>query len=224
MAKKSRKNITTVREHTLHVPVSEKNPSGVTIRDQHLRRLPGTYLKRGEIVEIFRNYERRGISYPTSGKIPEHKNSDKYDELIAVWTDFFNEKLKTDPPLDPDIFKALLASESGFRVHTPENKIAFGIAQITKQAWAILQNPKGETKEFIFSDIRQKDLRDPGFAIPMGIRWLIYKSKRAAAKLGRQPTHEDIILEYKGLLKSKTSYKEKALKSYRYYYELLKSK
>ena len=146
-------------------------------------------MKRREIGQVFKNYERRGIFYPTSGKIPEHKNSDKYDELIAVWTAFFNEKLKTDPPLNPDIFKALLASESGFRLHTPENKIAFGIAQITKQAWEILQNPK-----------------------------------RAAAKLGRQPTHEDFILEYKGLLKSKTSYKDKALKNYRYYYELLKSK
>ena len=224
MAKKSRKKITTVREHTLHVPVSEKNPTGVTIRDQHLRRLPGTYLKRREIGEVFKNYERRGIFYPTSGKIPEHKNSDKYDELIAVWAAFFNEKLKIDPPLDPDIFKALLASESGFRLYTPENKIAFGIAQITKQAWEILQNPKGEAREFIFNDIRQKDLRDPNIAIPMGIRWLMYKSKRAAAKLGRQPTHEDIILEYKGLLKSKTSYKDKALKNYRYYYELLKTK
>lgn len=58
----------------------------------------------------------------------------------------------------------------------------------------------------------------------MGVRWLLYKAKRAEAKLGRQPSHEDIILEYKGLSKSKTQYKDKALESYRYYYGLLKSK
>lgn len=123
-----------------------------------------------------------------------------------------------------EVFKALLASESTFRHHTPENKTAFGIAQITKLTWSILQDPKGEATEFVFSDIRQKDLRDPNIAIPMGIRWLMYKSKRAAAKLGKQPSHEDIILEYKGLLKSKTPYKDKALESYRYYYGLLKNK
>ncbi len=192
--KKIKKKITTVREHPLQVPVSEKNPKGITIRDRHLRRLPGTYLKRDEINEIYKIHSRKDIAYPTSGKIPEHKTADEYDELIAVWADYFNNKLKTDPPLDPDVFKALLASESGFRLHTPKNKIAFGIAQITKQTWEILQNPKGEAKEFIFNDIRQKDLRDPSIAIPMGVRWLMYKSKRAAAKLGRQPSHEEIIL------------------------------
>ncbi len=62
-----------------------------------------------------------------------------------------------------------------------------------------MQVAKGEAKEFVFSNIRQKDLIDPIVAIPMGVRWLMYKSKRAAAKLGKQPSHEDIILEYKGL-------------------------
>lgn len=116
-------------------------------------------------------------------------------EICWIGTDYFNAKLNTNPSFDPDVFKALLASESGFRLHTPENKIAFGIAQITKQTWIILQDPKVEAKEFIFNDIRPKDLKDPTIAIPMGIRWLMYKSKRAAAKLGRQ--------KYYGKLKSK---------------------
>lgn len=222
--KKVKKKITTVREHPMQVLVSKKNPTGVTIRDQHLRRLPGTYLKREDIEGVFKGHNRKGISYPTAGKISEHKAADDYDELIAVWTDYFNTQLKTDPPFDPDVFKALLASESGFRLHAPENKIAFGIAQITKQTWTILQDPKGEAKDFIFNDIRQKDLKDPAIAIPIGIRWLMYKAKRAAAKLGRQPTHEEIILEYKGLLKSKSQYKKDALSSYRKYYGKLKSK
>jgi hypothetical protein len=76
---KANKKVTTVREHPLRVPVSEKNPVGITIRDRHRRRLPGTYLKREEIGEVFRNYKKKGIRYPTSGKIPEHKSADKYD-------------------------------------------------------------------------------------------------------------------------------------------------
>lgn len=221
---KVKKKATTVREHPMQVPISEKNPTGITLRDQHIRRLQGTYLKREEINEVFKGHNRKGIHFPRAGQIPKPKNADNYDELIAVWVDYFNNKLKTDPPLDPDVFKALLASESTFRHHTPQNKTAFGIAQITRETWSILQDPKGEAKEFIFNDIRQKDLRDPDIAIPMGVRWLMYKSKRAAAKLGKQPSHEDIILEYKGLLKSKTEYKDNALKSYRYYYALLKNK
>ena len=191
LKKMTKKKITTVREHPMHVPVSDKNPSGITIRDQHFRRLPGTYLKREEISETFKNYSRKGITYPSSGKILEHKDSDKYDDLIAVWVHYFNDKLKSDPPLAPDVFKALLASESGFHLDTPKNKIAFGIAQITKQTWEILQDQNGEAKEFIFNEIRQKDLKNPDIAIPMSIRWLIYKSQRAAAKLGRQPDHEE---------------------------------
>lgn len=220
--KKIKKKITTVRAHPLKVPVSKKNPTGITLRDQHIRRLPGTYLKREEIEEVFKNHRRDGILFPSAGKIPKPKSADNYDELIAVWVDYFNSKLKTEPPLDPDVFKALLASESTFRHHTPENKTAFGIAQITKQTLSILQDPKGEATEFVFSDIRQKDLRDPYIAIPMGVRWLMYKAKRAEAKLGRQPSNEEVILEYKGLLKSKTKYKGKALESYRSYYDLLK--
>ena len=66
--------------------------------------------------------------------------------------------------------KALIASESGFRLDPRENKVAFGIAQITKDTLRIIQDPKGETKEFIFNKIRQKDLKNPNIAIPMGHR------------------------------------------------------
>lgn len=46
-----------------HVPVSQKNPTGITIRYRHLRRLKGTYLDLAEIESIFINYDRKGIVY-----------------------------------------------------------------------------------------------------------------------------------------------------------------
>ena len=94
VTKKNKKKITSVRAHPMEVPVSEKNPTGITIRDQHLRRLPGTYLKHEDIEIVFKSRNRKGIPYPTAGKISEHKTADDYDELIAVWTDYFNTKLK----------------------------------------------------------------------------------------------------------------------------------
>lgn len=220
MAKKTNKKITTVHAHPMHVPVSSKNPSGITTRDQHQRRLPGTYLDSAEISKIFLNYNRKTIPYPTKDRLP--KGSDKYDDQIAVWTDYFNKKLSITPPLDPDMVKALIASESDFRDDPPENKQATGIAQITDDTWRILNDPKGEAKEFTFKEIRKKDLKDPNIAIPMCIRWLSRKRQTAESKLSRAPNNEEIILEYKGLLKSKSDYQKSALKKFKESYALLK--
>ncbi len=224
MPKKTRKKVTVVREHPMHVPVSEKNPTGITLRDRHLRRLKGTYLDTSEIESAFKNYDSEGIVRPTPGRLKDYKDADKYDELIAVWTDYFNKKFNADPPLDPDVVKALIASESGFRVDPRENKKAFGITQITPGTLKIVQDPNGETKDFIFNKIRQKDLKDPNIAIPVGIRWLFRKRATAMNQLKRAPDHEELILEYKGLLKSKTGYKDAALGKYRKEYEQLKKK
>lgn len=178
MPKKTRKKTTTVREHPLHVPISEKNPTGITIRDRHLRRLKGTYLDTAEIESVFQNYDRKGIVYPTKNKLKEYKDADRYDNAIAIWTDYFNKKFNADPPLDPDVVKALIASESEFRVNPPDSKKAFGIIQITPSTLKIMQDPEGEAKE--------------------------------------------LILEYKGLLKSESDYRKAGLKKYRRAYADLK--
>ncbi len=224
IAKTSRIRVTTVREHPRHVPVSEKNPDGITVVDRHIRRLKGTYLDPDEIDSVFKDYDRKGLRWPTPGMLDEYKNADKYDELIAVWTDYFNKKFGIDPPLDPDVLKALVASESGFRLDPPENKTAFGIAQITKATLKILQDPNGEAKEFIFSKVRQKDLKDPKVVFPMAVRWLLRKRATAMNKLGRAPNAEELILEYKGLLKSGSQYKLNALNKFRGAYGKLKKR
>jgi hypothetical protein len=229
MPKKKSKNskasgsTTTVRDHPLTVPVSKKNPTGKTIRDRHIRRLLGTDLNRNQIIDIIKKYNRKGLIYPTSKKLlKKYKNSDDYDDLIAVWVDYFTQKFGSKVSLEPNSIKALIASESSFRSDPKENKVAFGITQITKQTFRILQDPKGEAKNFIFKNIRLKDLKDPEIAIPMAIRWLFRKQETAHKKLGRMPTHEEVILDYKGLLKSKTRYKKSALDNYRRHYDALR--
>ncbi len=202
--------------------MSQKNPTGITIRDRHLRRLKGTYLDLSEIEEIFKNYDRRNIVYPTKSKL-EQPNSDKYDDVIAVWCDYFNNKFNTNPLLDPNTVKALVASESDFK-ENPKNPLASGIAQITPETFKALQDPDGEVKDFIFKEIRKKDLKNPSIAIPMAIRWLSRKKRLAEGKLGRAATAEEIILEYKGLFKSKSPYKNKALEKFRKEYGKLTKK
>jgi hypothetical protein len=107
MAEKVDKKITAVREHSMHVPISNKNPTGITLRDRHLRRLNGAYLSLSEIEKIFENYDRKGLLYPQKKKM-EQPSSDKYDDIIAVWCDYFNKKFNANPPLDPILLKPLL--------------------------------------------------------------------------------------------------------------------
>jgi hypothetical protein len=215
------KKTTTVRRHTRHVPVSNRNPKGITSVKQHLRRLPGSTLTKNEIEELAK-IDKKNLVYPSSGKLNQ-KDADKYDELIAFWVDYFNRKLNKPPssPLDPNVFKALLASESDFQKDPKSNRVAIGIAQITPATLKALQDPDGEAREFIFTGIRQKDLKDPSIAIPLAVRWLFRKKEAAAGKLGRVPSDEEVILEYKGLLKSKSIYKQKALKKFRESYAKL---
>ncbi len=222
MVKTTRKRTTLVREHPRDVPISKKNPDGKTVVDQHFRRLRGTYLDPNEIDLVFKNYLRKSLRWPTAGKLGKYKNSDNYDELIALWVSYFNQKFDQEYPLDPDTLKALIASESGFRLDPDENKAAIGLTQITRTTWKILQDPKGAAKEFIFKGIRQKDLKDPRLAIPMATRWLFRKRETAKSKLDRVPDHEELILEYKGLLKSKSSYKDSALRKFKEDYAALK--
>jgi len=224
MADKKLKKTTTVHEHPMHVPVSRKNPTGITTRHQHKRRVYASTTA-DELKEIFANYPKNKIPYPSAGRLTEFKNSDQFDDLIAVWCDYFNQKLPPTPPeapLDPNIIKALIASESSFNIKA-KNGNAYGIAQITNSTLKILQDPDGEAKDFLFRNIRQKDLYDPEIAIPLATRWLFRKKATATNRLGRSPTNEELILEYKGLLPSKTKFHDNALEKFKFVYAKLKN-
>ncbi len=58
----------------------------------------------------------------------------------------------------------------------------------------------------------------------MAVRWLAHKQKMAERKFKRSVTSEEVIMEYKGLTKSKTDYAATALKNYRKYYAILNKK
>jgi hypothetical protein len=225
VAQSKGKKVTIVRAHPRKVPLSQKNPAGVTIVDRHPRRIHGPALSANDIRSIASTYDRKKITYPADDAL-DFKDGSKYDELIAIWVDYFNKRFGVAPPnapLDPDVIKALIASESEFK-RDPRNPKAIGIAQITPAALKALLNPEGEVKELIFKGIRQMDLKDPEIAISMGIRWIFRKRRLAEGKLGRSPTPEEIILEYKGLLKSSRDYQQKALDNFRKNYARLKKK
>lgn len=198
----------------------------ITTVHAHPRHFLGVAVTAEEVKKIAEEYRGKRLIRPNPDDL-DYKNGNKYDAIIAIWVDYFNGKFPAAAPfspLDPDVVKALLGSESGFDVDPPKNKQALGIAQITRETLKVIQDPDGEVKDFIFKNIRQKDLKDPEVGIPMAVRWLFRKRETAMSKLKRPPTVDEIILEYKGMLKSNTKLKKKALENFRSKYDRLKKK
>ncbi len=152
-----------VKEHSRNVRVTQKNPTGKTIVDSHLRHIDGKYLDLNLIQETFDNYKDKKIIYPAAKKL-NLPDDDKYDKYIAVWVDYFNNKLSLKYPLDPDMVKALIASESTFNANAV-NLNATGLTQVTADTLKILQNLSGETKDFVFKNIRKKDLKNVNVSV-----------------------------------------------------------
>jgi hypothetical protein len=224
-----------VRKHPLTVPPSKNNPIGVTTRKAHCARNPASSkvsLSPQDIKKIASTNTFKSKKKPCALKL-KFGDGNIYDDLIAGWTEYWNEVFKPDVPLDPNLVKALIASESSFKhllLANPKNPAsARGLTQVTDETRVILGNRKGELKDYYF-DLTREDLNDPGTNICAGIRWLFYKRERASAKLGRTATWEEGVAEYKSLtkkLKAKTksirARAQELIDRFKRYYEQYKS-
>ncbi len=156
----------------------------------------------------------RGLGF-SSGK--------KYDVEIAAWVKYWNEVLQPKEPLDPDMIKALIASESGFKTtQITKNKSkkignARGLLQITDQTQKILSDSKGELSDHLIN-ISQNKMTDANANICAGIRWLFYKKDMAATKWKRDVTWREAVGEYKAytnaMMKNKPAPGMKVFDSY----------
>lgn len=130
-------------------------------------------------------------------------NVDSYDEIIARWCQYWNEVFKPDVPLDPNIIKALIESESTFNPKAEaKNKApigkARGLIQVTEKTLKILKDLKGEIKDH-YVILEKEELFEPEKNIAAGVRWLFRKREILQKRLGRSPSWEESIVEYKGL-------------------------
>ncbi len=223
MTKATKSKTVPVKQHLRHVPISRKNPSGLTTVHKHLRHIDGQYLNIKMIDDIFAKYNTKNIIFPSTNFLGNYNDQNTYNDMIAVWIDYFNQKLNIKPLLDVNMFKALIASESSFDP-TAKNKTALGITQITKETLKIIQDLDGEAKDFVFKDIQQKDLKKPNVSIALAARWLAQKQKLAKSVLGRNPTADEVIMQYKGILKDESENAKKIMKNYREKYAALTKK
>jgi soluble lytic murein transglycosylase-like protein len=125
----------------------------------------------------------------------------QYDDLIAGWVAYWNDIFPSKTPLDPNLVKALISTESGFNPNVLANKknqnSARGLMQLTNDTRKILGDEKEELKEH-FVSVTRKELNDPSINICAGVRWLHHKRKLLPSKLKREATWEETINAYKG--------------------------
>lgn len=194
-----------VLTHPLTVPASKKGPEYKTTRHGFCR-------VNSSKSEIYTADELRAIAEQYFAELPSKimpipdplgfPDGNKYDKLIAGWTKFWNEVLKPDVQLSSDLVKALVATESGFKLiedTVSSDGPARGLIQITEGTRKILQNPKGELRDH-YIEMSTEESREPAINVGAGIRWLHYKKRLAESRLKRKISWEEAAAEYKGIL------------------------
>lgn len=201
-----------VTDHSLWVPPSEKRPGYHTTRDGHCAtnpkhgksRIIKDYLTAEEMQMIADKYFAELSGPPASGKLLEYVGADNFDQFIRGWTKYWNDIFKPDESLDPNLVKALIATESTFRLNPPSQNariagVAHGLIKLTDQAIKALGDPKGELFNHLVK-ISTEDASDPNLSIGAGIRWLFRKRDLASHRLKRQATWREAVAEYKSFL------------------------
>ena len=165
-----------------------------------------------------------------SGRLTKFPKADNYDKLILGWVSYWNGVFKPKDPLDPNLVKALMATESGFNekaintAYKLRKKHAHGLLQVRGETAEVLKDHKGELNNYLI-DININDLYDSSTNICCGVRWLFRKKEIESAKLGREATWEEAIIGYKGYWKEiKKGGKPLGLQKLQSYYrELLRN-
>ena len=181
-------------------------PSGISDVDGHCRSfrhgkdvLLFDEIKQIESTKIFQSAPRPSVFKNNT------KWGEDFDGKIAGWVAYWNDLLGLrDDPIDPNVIKALVASESSFDPlatpkGVPKSRQARGLIQIMPETRRILGNPTGELKDHLLL-IKPDELFDPSISISAGIRWLARKKEIASRKLKRKATWKEAVLEYKGIL------------------------
>jgi len=214
--------------HPLHIPPSDKYPDGsLTTRHAHCAHNPSgkDELYPDEIQEIATQHFSGLKSKPCPLELGFTGKGDSYDDYIAGWVQYWNEILKPDEPLDPNLIKALIASESGFAPTLLANKknsnSARGLTQITNDTRKLLGGYHGDLKDHLIT-ITKSDLNDPNINICAGVRWIFEKRRLASVNLGKPASWIDAVWEYKGLRRATTQKEVEKIKNiFNDYYEEL---
>jgi len=180
-----------------------------------------------ELKQISAKYFSKLKKRPKPDNLDFKYRGNRYDYLIAGWTKYWNEVLGPKDLLDPNLVKALIATESGFdrKAKIFAGKTAGwarGLMQVTDWSLAIMKDEKGELRDHLV-DLDQKDMSDASLSIAAGIRWLHRKRETASAVLNRKATWLEAAADYKSYLKEwQKDPKHKQMSKLKNIYERLK--
>lgn len=139
---------------------------------------------------------------PPTAKNLGFPNGNEYDFLIRGWTRYWNEIFNPPELLGPDIVKALIASESGFKVKPRrKTKGAMGLMQIMPETLKILGDEKGELPDYLVI-VSEESIFDPIANICAGVRWLFQEKNLAKSQFGKEANWMNAVFVYKGAKKN----------------------
>jgi hypothetical protein len=157
-----------------------------------------------ELSLIAQKYFNALTELPKADNLDFKYLGNRYDSIIAGWTKYWNEILLPDYPLDADLVKALIATESGFKKDAfvfagKRAGQARGLMQVTDWSLEILCDENGELRDHLVN-IDQGDLTNPVLNIAAGVRWLHRKRETASGKLKRSASWMEAAADYKSYL------------------------
>lgn len=165
----------------------------------------------GEIILISKT-KGKELNGMIIGKLSQPSNANSFDELICIWTQYWNDIFSAKDPLSVNYVKALFFSESSFRLDVKDQRIsksnfARGPMQISDQTRKVLGNEKGELKDHYLT-LTAEDVRNPQVALSAAVRWLFYKKENAGKYLKREASWDEAVAHYKGYLRAKKDFRE----------------
>jgi hypothetical protein len=218
-----------VREHVVHVHPSKTHPNGEDATwHEHCATNPSKKdeLSFVEIKYISETHFSNLLGPPTAEVLTKKfPDADKYDVEIRGWVQYWNEIFKLDDPLDPNVVKALIATESSFDSNSHKYKNVYGLMQITGETHQFLEGAKNELKNYLVC-LPSEELFDPSSNICAGVRWLFRKKETAAHLLHRNATWEETVEDYKAILARRIKnkpYNSKPMDDFHEYYNILQA-
>jgi hypothetical protein len=217
-----------VREHVVHTHPSKTHPHGTeTICHEHCANNPSgkDELSFAEIKFISHTYFADLSGPPTPYMLTKKfRHADQYDSEIRGWVQYWNDIFKPEEPLDADIVKALIATESSFDPKPEAHPHVYGLMQLRGDTHQYLSGKKHDLRDH-FVCVSTDELWDPSCNICSGVRWLFRKRETATALLKRRATWEETVEDYKAILSlriHKKPYNPKPMEDFREYYDILK--
>lgn len=210
-----------VKTHSEHISPSKEHPKGeVIIRHAHCAKNPPHKNSKKQDVhtkdilsfeelQIIAKTHFVDLKGPPKANVLKFSRADEFDSQIRGWALYWNQVFDAKDSLDPNLVKALIASESSFNPESANSTtngtgIARGLMQLTDDTLNMISGHKVDLKDNFIS-LTPDQAMDPTANICAGVRWLFMKYAGAReriekAKLDRLATWDDAVAEYKGIL------------------------